>query len=101
MAGRMIAEAFVGQELLAYANPRQLQQLFYWQRQERGSQAEIYPSHLKIRNNNLKHHHNLLGEVYSELWHSAAREARVLTSAPVVLRRRCIFFEKSIILSRD
>ncbi len=36
-----IAEAFVGQELLAYSNPAQKKTLYYWQRTERGSQAEI------------------------------------------------------------
>ncbi|MBI5448624.1 MAG: AAA family ATPase [Gammaproteobacteria bacterium] len=36
-----ITEAFVGQELLAYANPRQNAALYYWHREERGSQAEI------------------------------------------------------------
>ena len=36
-----IVEAFVGQELLAYSNPIQRQQLYYWQRMERNSQAEI------------------------------------------------------------
>lgn len=37
----MIAESFVGQELLAYANPRQESNLYYWQRDQRGSEAEI------------------------------------------------------------
>lgn len=36
-----IAEAFVGQELLAYANPRHSQELYYWQREVKSSQAEI------------------------------------------------------------
>lgn len=36
-----LVEAFVGQELLAYSNPIQKKQLYYWQRMERGSQAEI------------------------------------------------------------
>jgi predicted AAA+ superfamily ATPase len=36
-----IVEAFVGQELLAYANPKQPQGLFYWQREARSSSAEV------------------------------------------------------------
>ncbi len=36
-----MAEAYVGQELLVYADPYQKPQLFYWQREQRGSQAEI------------------------------------------------------------
>lgn len=36
-----IAEAFIGQELLAYGSPRQRQQLYYWQRKKRGSESEI------------------------------------------------------------
>ena len=36
-----VAEAMVGQELLAYANPRQHPQLFYWHRQKKSSQAEV------------------------------------------------------------
>lgn len=36
-----IAEAFVGQELLAYGNPRQKQSLYYWEREKRSSEAEI------------------------------------------------------------
>ena len=36
-----LAEAFVGQELLAYGNPRQKQQLYYWRRNQRGSEAEV------------------------------------------------------------
>ncbi len=36
-----IAEQFVGQELLAYTNPRQEGQLFFWQREKRGSDAEV------------------------------------------------------------
>ncbi len=36
-----IVEAFVGQELLAYADPITKESLFYWRREERGSHAEI------------------------------------------------------------
>jgi predicted AAA+ superfamily ATPase len=36
-----IAEAFVGQELMAYRNPRQDTALYYWRRNQRGSEAEI------------------------------------------------------------
>lgn len=36
-----IVEAFVGQELLAYSQPTTKKQLYYWQRQERNSQAEV------------------------------------------------------------
>lgn len=36
-----IAEAFVGQELLAYSNFRQKQKLYYWRRHKRGSEAEV------------------------------------------------------------
>lgn len=36
-----IAEQFVGQELLAYASPYQKGQLFYWEREKRGSEAEV------------------------------------------------------------
>lgn len=36
-----VVEAFVGQELLAYSNPIQKQQLYYWQRNERTAQAEV------------------------------------------------------------
>ena len=36
-----VAEAFIGQELLAYANPRQEMQLYYWERCKRGSEAEV------------------------------------------------------------
>ena len=36
-----IAEAFVGQELLAYHNARRDATLYYWQRNQRGSEAEI------------------------------------------------------------
>jgi len=38
---REIIEAFVGQELLAYANPHAKSQLCYWQRNAPGSTAEI------------------------------------------------------------
>ncbi|MCE3237343.1 MAG: Uncharacterized protein K0R24_324 [Gammaproteobacteria bacterium] len=36
-----IIENFVGQELLAYSDPREKAQLYYWQRHERGSSAEV------------------------------------------------------------
>jgi predicted AAA+ superfamily ATPase len=36
-----MTESFVGQELLAYSNPQEKPQLYYWQRHERGSSAEI------------------------------------------------------------
>lgn len=36
-----IVEAFIGQELLAYALPTQKQQLYYWLRNERTAQAEV------------------------------------------------------------
>ena len=36
-----IIESFVGQELLAYSDPREKAQLYYWQRHERGSSAEV------------------------------------------------------------
>ena len=36
-----VAEAFVGQELLAYTNARMSTQLYYWHRDKRGSQAEV------------------------------------------------------------
>lgn len=36
-----IAEAFVGQELLAYASPKSKTDLYYWKREERGALAEI------------------------------------------------------------
>ncbi len=36
-----MAEQFVGQELLAYSNPYQEHQLYYWQREKKGSEAEI------------------------------------------------------------
>lgn len=34
-------EAFVGQELLAYSDPIAKEELFYWRKQERNSQAEV------------------------------------------------------------
>ena len=36
-----ITESFVGQELLAYHQPQEKSQLYYWQRHERGSSAEV------------------------------------------------------------
>ncbi len=36
-----ITEMFVGQEMLAYANPLFDKKLYYWQRQERNAQAEV------------------------------------------------------------
>lgn len=36
-----LVEAFVGQELLAYADPTTREQLYYWHRDERSSQAEV------------------------------------------------------------
>lgn len=36
-----IAEAFVAQELLVYHNARQAAKLYYWRRNQRGSEAEI------------------------------------------------------------
>jgi Predicted ATPase (AAA+ superfamily) len=36
-----VVEAFVGQEILAYADPRQKAQLYYWQRMVRNSMAEV------------------------------------------------------------
>lgn len=36
-----LVEAFVGQELLAYSDPQQKSQLYYWQRMEKNSTAEI------------------------------------------------------------
>lgn len=37
----MVAEAFVGQELLAYSSCRQAQTLYYWHRDQPTSQAEV------------------------------------------------------------
>ena len=36
-----ITEAFVGQEMLAYADPFEKQKLYYWQQETSGSQAEV------------------------------------------------------------
>ena len=36
-----ITESFVGQELLAYSNPTEKAQLYYWQRHDRSSSAEV------------------------------------------------------------
>jgi predicted AAA+ superfamily ATPase len=36
-----LTEAFVGQEMLAYAHPEQKKNLFYWQRNAHGSEAEV------------------------------------------------------------
>lgn len=36
-----LIESFIGQELLAYADPTRKQQLFYWRRDSRGSEAEV------------------------------------------------------------
>lgn len=36
-----LAEQFVGQELLAYADPHSHRQLYYWERDKKGSQAEV------------------------------------------------------------
>ena len=36
-----ITESFVGQELLAYSDPQEKANLYYWQRHERGSSAEV------------------------------------------------------------
>lgn len=36
-----VVESFVGQEILAYSDPMQQEELFYWRREERSSQAEI------------------------------------------------------------
>jgi len=36
-----IAEAFVGQELLAYSPPNREAQLYYWQREQPGAKAEV------------------------------------------------------------
>lgn len=43
-----IVEAFVGQELLIYADPAQKKQLYYWLRSERTAQAEVdYVTNIK------------------------------------------------------
>lgn len=36
-----LVEAFIGQELLAYSNPKKQAQLYFWKREARGSSAEI------------------------------------------------------------
>ncbi len=36
-----VVESFVGQEILAYADPRQRAQLYYWQRMAKNSTAEV------------------------------------------------------------
>ncbi len=36
-----LAEQFVGQELLSYSSPYQKGELFYWEREKRGSEAEV------------------------------------------------------------
>jgi uncharacterized protein len=36
-----VVEAFVGQEILVYADPRQKTQLYYWQRMSKNSTAEV------------------------------------------------------------
>ncbi|MBI2420281.1 MAG: DUF4143 domain-containing protein, partial [Ignavibacteriales bacterium] len=36
-----LVEAFVGQELLAYSDPRQKTQLYYWQRMKKNSTAKV------------------------------------------------------------
>lgn len=36
-----IVEAFIGQELLAYSDPIRKESLYYWQRESRGSSAEV------------------------------------------------------------
>jgi predicted AAA+ superfamily ATPase len=43
-----ISENFVGQELLAYSNATDKHKLYYWHREERGSQAEV--DYLIVRN---------------------------------------------------
>lgn len=37
----VLCETFVGQELIAYGAPWRKQELFYWQREARGSNAEV------------------------------------------------------------
>lgn len=37
----LLVESFVGQELLAYENPRRKNALYYWKRNARGSEAEV------------------------------------------------------------
>jgi predicted AAA+ superfamily ATPase len=36
-----LAEQFVGQELLAYSNPHRNEQLYFWERERTGSEAEV------------------------------------------------------------
>lgn len=36
-----LAEQFVGQELVAYANPHDRMQLYFWEREKKGSAAEV------------------------------------------------------------
>lgn len=36
-----VVEAFVGQEILAYSEPTKKEQLYYWHRESRGSDAEV------------------------------------------------------------
>ncbi len=45
----MVAEAFVGQELLAYAHPLRDPDLFFWRRAVKGSNAEVDYLHRKDR----------------------------------------------------
>ena len=47
----MIAEAFVGQELLAYSPCRQAQSLYYWHRDQPTSQAEV--DYLTVNNQHI------------------------------------------------
>ncbi len=45
-----LTESFVGQELLAYSDPTEKAHLYYWQRHERGSSAEVdYLSNIQGR----------------------------------------------------
>lgn len=37
----MMAEQFVGQEILAYSDPHHLGQLFFWEKEKKGSHAEV------------------------------------------------------------
>lgn len=39
--GGALAEQFVGQELIAYADPRMHTQLYYWERDKKGGMAEV------------------------------------------------------------
>lgn len=38
---RELVESFVGQEIMAYSAPNTRSQLYYWQRESRGSEAEV------------------------------------------------------------